>query len=202
MRYLIILLIANVINSLNSSLVSSPNNSSHANCSKLNKTVSYVNSKSPIPTVSYVNSKSPIPTVSYVNSKKPIPTVSYKPTLSYVYSPSPHPTPNPVVKQLKILPTSVKVVIKQQENKIQENKIPDKNNSEFIIIIFIIFILFVLYYIIRKLIKRKPTEKKMDILPLHSPKNSSNSPNNEKYYGFQTPSPGLYRRNNSYSSFT
>jgi len=190
MRYLIILLIANVINSLNSSLVSSPNNSSHANCSKLNKTVSYV------------NSKSPIPTVSYVNSKKPIPTVSYKPTLSYVYSPSPHPTPNPVVKQLKILPTSVKVVIKQQENKIQENKIPDKNNSEFIIIIFIIFILFVLYYIIRKLIKRKPTEKKMDILPLHSPKNSSNSPNNEKYYGFQTPSPGLYRRNNSYSSFT
>jgi len=194
MRYLILFSIVNVINSLNASLLSRPNNSSHANCSKLNKTVSYASSKSPIHTVSYASSKSPIPTVSY-SSYKPSP--SYKPTLSYANSPSPYPTPNIVVKQLKILPTSVKITIKQQEDKIL-----DRNNSEFIIIVFIIFIILVMYYIIRKLIKRKPTEKKMDILPLHSPKNSSNSPNNEKYYGFQTPSPGLYRRSNSSSLFT
>ena len=128
-------------------------------------------------------------------------------TASNIVSPSAYPTPKNIIKKLNSLPTSRKVNVKNKEPDIIVNQPKTKKITIYAIIsiIFFFLILYISIKIIINYVTWKPKDKKIQILPLHTPTNSPskpNSPNHEKYYGFQTPSPGLYRRSNSYSSFT
>jgi hypothetical protein len=81
------------------------------------------------------------------------------------------------------------------------NKKNPINKLYFIKLLIFLIAIYLLFNIIKSYIKKQINKynKKNDELPFRTPQNSPKP--SEASYGFQTPSPGLYRRSVSYSSF-